>query len=770
MRAGLAGWLCGSLLLVVLPVLPPPWALWSGAFAALAILAGVISSPPLAPGWPRSGHAGVLLFFAAGAALLALSLGGLRGHALLRAQLPAACNRADIQLQGVIDSLPVRVDAGGGHSRQRFLFRVDSLHPARCGGPRRVRLSYYGDAILAQGQRWRFDTHLRRSWGLANPGSFNAQAWYVASGVHASGSVRGNGELLRPARSGGIGALRRDISAAIESAVRSPPAAAILRALAVGDKGGIDHRLWSLFQAFGANHLLVISGLHIGMVAGLCLLLAQPFAQLLALAGQARIGRCLPPLVTLAGAGAYSALAGFSLPTLRALCMLACIVLARLAGRRGSAPAGLLLAAVLLLADNPEASLGSGFWLSFSAVAALLWQDRWAPRGTLLVRLWRAHLYMALLMAPLGALYFGGASWFSAPANLVLVPAVGWAVAPLALGGCVLWLAGLPGAAACWRLAAWPVQQFVEWGQGIAGDGGMFLHLCPGLPAVALALLAVGLLVLPLRAGLLLLLLPLALPGSPPSMAPELTALDVGQGTAVVFTAGGHSLLYDTGGGSPGGPSLAQSVVLPWLRQRGIRRLDQLVISHADADHSAGADDVLAAVPVARFIAGANVRARRQAEPCLAGQSWAWSPAVRFRLLSPPRAGQRGNDGSCVLLIESPGLRILLAGDASQLQERDIIAYWGDALAADVLLVGHHGSATSTSQAWLNRVAPRVAIIGAGYASRFGHPHPAVLARLHRQGVEVHQNALEGAVSVRAGAPGELRVDAFREHLETWWK
>jgi competence protein ComEC len=306
--------------------------------------------------------------------------------------------------------------------------------------------------------------------------------------------------------------------------------------------------------------------------------------------------------------------------------------------------------------------------------------------------------------------------------------------------------------------------------QAMADQRQLFLSLSPGGLALGLAAVAACVAVLPLSRWQCLLvpvlLLPLLLGRPASGEGPRLDVLDTGQGTAVVFSASGRALLYDTGGGEPGGPNIANSVVLPWLRLSAIHALQTLVISHDDLDHSAGALDILDAMAVEQVLVGESLLPGARA--CRTGLAWQWPGAIRFRVLSPGGA-EAGNEASCVLLIDTPDLRILLAGDIGVAQERELIRYWGPQLRSDVLLVGHHGSATSTSQAWLNHVAPQLAVVTAGYASRFGHPHNDVLARLAGQGISVRETAREGALTIRRGRLGELQVAAHRDGYRPWW-
>ena len=752
MRTWMIGYLLGSLGAALSPWLPPPVPVLGLLCLSLLGLLRTGSVPRLAA-----------------SALAALLVSSLRGDALLADRLSERCNNQPLFVVGQVASLPRITVIGSGETRQRFEFSVDGLGPETCRGPRTLLLSYYGEDTLVPGEHRRFAVKLRRPWGLANPGSFNIQGWYTLSGIDAVGSVSGQG--TRIAADGLDGRylhhrLRQSISRAIDDAGLSASSIAVLKALTVADKSGVDHDLWRLFQQYGISHLLVISGLHVALVAALAFALGRllgAFAQ-----GLSTPGANWPwgEIIALVCAAAYAALAGFSVATSRALIMLTCFLVARMSGRASSGFDSLLLAAFALVLVNPLVLVGSGFWLSFGAVAGLMWLAQWQVKGGRLRAILRPHLFMAALMLPLGTAWFGGSSWVAAPANLVLIPLVGFVVVPLSLLGAGLSMLHSDAAAACWRLAALPLDVLWLPATALAAQSDLFLATSGGPAALALALLAIALLVLPLggrrRMSCLILIVPLLLQRAPPGEQPRLHVLDVGQGTAVVFTAGDQALLYDTGGGDPAGPNIANSVILPWLRYRGISSLETFVISHDDLDHSAGAGDILRDIPVGTLLAGEH--GQRGARPCRTGHAWQWPGMIRFRILAPAGT-EAGNDASCVLQIQAPGMRVLLPGDIGVAQERELIRYWGEQLRSDVLLVGHHGSLTSTSQSWLNHVAPTLAVIGAGYASRFGHPHARVLQRLTDQGIAVHETAREGALTIGP----ELQVHGYRDGFQPWW-
>ena len=395
------------------------------------------------------------------------------------------------------------------------------------------------------------------------------------------------------------------------------------------------------------------------------------------------------------------------------------------------------------------------------------------------------HGFMSLAMLPLGAWWFGGTSVVAGLANLVMVPLVGMVVVPLALLAVVAMFA-LPWAEqSLWRLAAWPLQQVLPVaGQLSEAGGGWFYQQTPGaLADVLLATVGVALVVTPVswpaKSLALLLALPLVLPADfaarfpraeEPAGLTRVTVLDVGQGTSVIVQAGDRTLVYDTGGGDPGGNNMAGSVLLPYLRQRGIGALDTLVISHPDNDHSAGAGTLLAALPTARVYYGLPMPVLGSGRPCRSGQAWRWPGGQRFQFLSPEGAGAgSSNDHSCVLQIEAGGRRLLLAGDVENGRERELVRYWGETLASDWLLVAHHGSRTSSSYALLKAVEPAIAVVSSGYANRFGHPHGDVVDRLRRIGAIVHDTATGGALEYEF-VPGQpVRMTSRRHELRRFW-
>jgi competence protein ComEC len=382
-----------------------------------------------------------------------------------------------------------------------------------------------------------------------------------------------------------------------------------------------------------------------------------------------------------------------------------------------------------------------------------------------------------IALLPLTLLFFQQIAVLSPLANALAIPVVTLAVAPLAVGGLLLpapldgWL---------WQLAAWLQQGLdIALRQMAAWPLAQWHAAAPDALTLALAALGALTLALPwtwrLRAPGLLLLLPLTSnPGTPPAPGEmELWFADVGQGMAVVVRTARHTLLYDTGPQQEPGVDAGNRVLLPLLHSLGVRHLDRVVVSHDDSDHSGGATAIARPHPEADLLTSipAETAARfgfSRHQTCRTGQHWNWD-GVEFRVISPLPGDLPRNDNaaSCVLHVAARGGAALLTGDIDQAQERALHA--ADALPyADVLLVPHHGSKTSSSDALLDTVMPRAAVVQAGYRNAHGHPHPLVVERYTARGIALWRTDLQGALQWRDRAPDT--VVAWREARPNYWK
>jgi competence protein ComEC len=468
----------------------------------------------------------------------------------------------------------------------------------------------------------------------------------------------------------------------------------------------------------------------------------------------------------MAAALAYGWLAGAGVPVQRACLMLAVVLLWRLRFRHLGAFFPLLLALVAVLVFEPLAALLPGFWLSFAAVATLIYCFNARLGGWRPWQAWtRAQWVIAIGLLPV-LLATGLPVSLSAPlANLVAVPWVSLAVLPLALLGTVLLPLGGVGDALLWlaggllewlfRLLALVAQQHPAW-------------VPPVLPGWAWLLVVLGALLVLLPRGVPLrglggvMLLALWVPREPvPFGQVEVWQLDVGQGLAVLLQTRHHTLLYDAGP-ARGESDLGERVVLPTLRKLGVGSLDLMVISHAHADHAGGAAAIQRGLPVRRAIGGEALD-DVQLQPCVSGEQWDWD-GVRFSLWRWAD-GQSSNDRSCVLLIEAQGERLLLAGDMEAAAERAWLAET-EAPRIDWLQAPHHGSRSSSTEAFIRATAARGVLISRGRNNSFGHPHVQVMERYQRHGLAVHDTAVEGALRLVLGRQGE--VEFVRGQRRFW--
>jgi competence protein ComEC len=780
-RGGLAGgaWLLGvGWQLQQADTLPVAWSM--GLVVAALLLVALAASP-------RRTATGLATCCVA-LALAGFALTDLRTSWRLADQLDPALEGRDLVVTGVIAELP-RL----GPTGTRFVFEVESTQLEGrpiAGVPSRLTVGWFhgydGELLLAgppqplvAGDRWQLPLRLKQPHGTMNPHGFDLELWLFEQGLRASGSVRPGAVRLAEGVAHPVERLRQRIRDALVVRVSDPAAAGVLAALAVGDQAAIGREDWELFRLTGVAHLMSISGLHVTMFAWLAALLIGR-----AWRASPRLMLALPAPVAarwggLALAAAYALLAGWGVPAQRTVGMLAVVVILRSIGLRWPQPLVLGAAGLVVVLADPWALLQPGFWLSFVAVGVLIASDAvtgGAPapgwRGTLRAAL-HTQLVATVGLAPLSLIFFQQVSVVGFVANLVAIPLVTLLITPLALLG-MLW-------PPVWTAAAALVQGLMPGLELLAAWPGA-LWTAAAAPAWALvAGLAGGvLLVMPVPWRLRVLGLPLCLPLMLPAVDRpaegrfETVVADIGQGTAVLVRTRRHLLVYDAGPAYSAESDAGARVLLPLLHARGERAVDRLVLSHQDSDHTGGAATLVAGLPVhatsSSLPDGHPLRERLPAHSrCDAGQRWGWD-GVRFEMLHPAAQDHalplKPNALSCVLRVTgADGRRLLLSGDIEAAQEAALVATHGPALAADLLLVPHHGSRTSSTPAFLDAVSPTIAVVQAGYRSRFGHPAPDVVARYRARGIEPVRSDRCGAYTWPAeGAKGICQRQAGRRY------
>ncbi len=758
------------------------WA-WALAAAGLAATAGCSPSP-----------AARLLkevLVKAGCVALGFSWAAWCAQQRLADALPPEWEGRDIAIVGVVAKLPQAYERG-----VRFEFDVERVLTPEAAVPRRIVLSWWGSAaqdgrpatvpVLEPGERWHLTARLKRPRGTANPHAFDYEAWLFERNVRATGYVRPRASRERldamvHAPRYWIERARSAFRARIHASLPGAPYAGVIAALAVGDQRAIPPEQWQIFTRTGVNHLMSISGLHVTMVSGLV------FALVFGLWRRVpRLALALPALKAatagaLAAALAYALLAGFAVPAQRTVYMLAVVACALWLGVIGSASVVLCLALALVVVIDPWAVLAPGFWLSFGAVAVILYvtvgrvgRPHWLA-GWLKVQV----AVTLALIPPLLAL-FQQVSIVSPLANSVAIPVVSLVVAPLALigiaapfdqvlqaahtvmAGCMHvleWLSSLP--EPVWEQRAPPA-----WAVIVAVPALALLLAPRGVPARWLG--TVGL--VPLFA---------VAPAALKAGDLEVVVLDVGQGVAVLVRTANHALLYDAGPPFGPGSDSGSRIIVPFLRAAGVTRLHGMIVSHDDDDHWGGASSVLQALPVDRLLTSLPdldplVVEAGPALRCEAGQRWDWD-GVRFEILHPAAESYgeraiRDNDRSCVLKVDAPGGRVLLPADIERRSEDGLTRNAPHRLRAEVLLAPHQGSRSSSSPDFVHAVAPRIVVFPVGYRNRFGHPHREVLARYEDAGSRIYRTDRDGAIRLSVSVAGGIGVTPYRSTYKRYWQ
>jgi competence protein ComEC len=732
-------------------------------------------------------------------AVLAFAQAGARASHYAQTVLNPALEGRTLQVVGIVANLPQRTEDSA-----RFRFEVESARDsdgARVQLPPQLLLGWYGNRLngsddnvqappadLRPGDRWQLAVRLKAPHGHINPHGFDYELWLWEQGLQATGYVR-NGAKDEPPQWLGhtwahaVERLRQRVRSAIDARVADRAVAGIVAALLVGDQAAIERADWDVFRATGVAHLMAISGLHITGLAWLAALCVGWFWRRSDVWSPRKPWSLWLPAPIAASACAamvalaYAVFTGWGVPAQRTVWMLGVVTLLRVYGLRWPLMQVWLTVCSVVLALDPWALMQAGFWLSFVAVGVLFASGSHAPANTVWAsaqRMWREQWLMSVCLAPLTLLLFHQVSVVGLFANLLAVPWVTLVVTPLCLLGLVLPFA--------WSVAAEALQWLVWLLKACAGVS-WAQWSAPAAPLWAGAAALVGMGVWAMRVPMWLrwfgvaLVLPVLSWQTPRPAhgAFELVAADMGQGHAVLVRTATHSLLYDTGPRYSAETDAGQRVLVPLLRAWG-ERLDRIIISHQDSDHSGGAPAVMAMQPQADVLTSIALEHPLQQlgsmQRCERGQSWVWD-GVRFEVLHPSAADYerklklRPNALSCVLLVTAADTSALLAGDIEAAQEQDLLQS-GQALQADWLLVPHHGSATSSTQAFLEAVDPSVAIVQAGYRNRFGHPRPDVLRRYRDLGVLVVQTPRCGASTWHSEQPKLVQCE--RNQRQRYWQ
>ena len=706
-------------------------------------------------------------------------------------------------VQGYIDELPRQMDRAvqfGFQVTQWKSLQASQNNTENQVFPKRISLLYPSldkAQELLPGRYWEFKVQLKPVRGLKNPYGFDLEQWMYIQNFGAQGKVQKGGakrlEGFHHRFSTYVEWMRLKIRQKIQSSLgKQAQYAGVMSALVIGDQQMIGAEDWQIFAKTGIGHLISISGLHVTMLAGF----AAGIALLLIKSTRLIYWQPAPYLAAFIGfkvAFLYTWLAGFQIPAQRTMMMVGVSSLGLYLGRHLHAFDIWFWALFLVLTCHPWAIYSPGFWLSFGAVAAILFAMPKDQAGAIDIDLlWiqklktslgeavRVQAVVTIALIPLSLFWFYQISLVSPLANAIAIPVVSFLVTPLAMLGAFLpWILGdfcLWCAHAIFSVLMYfiaPLAQ-MEWSS---------IHAAKP-PGWHLVLACIGV-VICIRPGVLLeswlsrfigLLICLSLwlpreylPNHIPYGELEMTVWDIGQGNAVLIKTQSHQLLFDTGPVSFGKFDPAEKVIIPHLRASGIHKIDQLVISHQDADHIGGLGYLLKHFPIQRAMGSIAPDHQVQQlfkknkvllEKCQIGQSWSWDgidfyvwhPQLQMNEVAQYKS-TKPNDMSCVIEARLKHHSIWLTGDIEKNAERLMI----ERLIEDqtelkaiqkrnvILMAPHHGSKTSSTPMLLEYLNPGAAFSQTGYKNRYQHPHPDVVGRYQNQDIKLQDTVQTGA-------------------------
>lgn len=769
-----------------------------------------------------------------------------------------------------------------GKETKRFNFLVSKVNQQQLSQPFIIRLSWQKASLeVTQGQRLYLYVKLKPAHGLANIGTFNYLSWLKAHNIVATGYVinprkkakHGLNDLVKVNSLNsskkvstasknnqlliGTSTIRQQLFDQYQDLTPQHKLTPILLALAFGERSLLNSAHWQVLQATGTSHLIAISGLHVGLLAGSAFFMAMLFFKYLPLTNPRWQGlniRYFAIAISVLSATIYAYLAGFSLPTERALVMLILYWFSRLAGMKFSSKRLILLTLFALLMISPFSLLTASFWLSFYAVAVIfvtLWRFRsWLAKGSSIWRFFKGlfiiQVALTVMLMPVSAFFFQQISLVSLLANMIAVPWMSTVSIPSALLSVLLmplneqlaqWFMMLSLQSLTWLwiyLERLSEQVYAIISLSLAQQ---MLILTFGLVVFVMFYLSPFYWSRRVKQGVFILLISVPILGllglvlkEPHDQSNAISShakhnftpwqvvfFDVGQGLSVLVKRNNHAILYDTGAAYPSGFTLSEAVILPYLQYSAIEQLDKLILSHSDNDHAGGLQSLLDNIIINEVISNdtsifkptvAITTSTKQTstkltitEPtitksprdtlvssntpltaCQPQRSFTWQ-GLRFDILWPLaqssaedsvsggkeiNSGKQKNDDSCVILIsDSQGNKLLLTGDISSKVEQQLLQLYPQ-LNVDILQVPHHGSKTSSSQAFIRQLSPEIAVVSAGYLNRWHMPVAIVSQRYHDGNIQLLNSAELGQVIIIFDEKG-INKQTYVEDLRPFW-
>lgn len=655
---------------------------------------------------------------------------------------------------GVIASLPKQFP-----NKTQFEFLIQTPLKAR------VSLTCYDKCPdFKLGQSWRMCAKMRTPLSYRNPGGFDYPKFLRSKHIVWTGFLKKEGmQLLNEhEQSFDIKWLqwRIGLSNRFEFVGWDVTTRGIVEALTLGLVHRLPQEAWDLFRRTGTTHLMVISGAHIGLVAGLVFkvvhFLWRFFGRLSAWIPAMRMARCVGVCV---GFG-YAFLAGFGVPARRAVWSFSALSLRYCMPIYLTQGQAWRIALWFVLLVEPHVVLQSGFYLSFMAVAILMLASRrfeghWIKTTLLL----QGACLLGLM--PLTLHWFGYASLNGFFANLIAIPWVSFILIPFGLLSLIhpwSFLLTIEHQSVKWLV------DYLTWIDKLAWIN--LTHVFPGVASSFLMLFSLGLLLLiPIR-SLHMIFIFLWLSSWMPARSlmrsgeAEIDVLDVGQGLSVVVKTRHHTLIYDTGMKFYRGSDIGQLVLVPYLKKLGLYQVDKVVISHSDLDHRGGLESLQRAFQVNDLLVGNPRYYRTSAHGCHEAMPWVWDGVV-FEFLPVKASFSKTNNHSCILKISHDNASILLTGDIEYATEHYLVEQYASKLRSSVLLVPHHGSKTSSSSLFLESVSPQWAVVSYGADNRYHFPHQAAMLRYFERKIPVYSTQDYGLIKIQLSDTATLKRSSW---------
>jgi competence protein ComEC len=698
-----------------------------------------------------------------------------------------------LTVQGTIAQVPYK------SKNIKLLFRIDTINGKPLNSTILARLSWQdANHRIAHDQRWSLLVKLKPATGLANPFGFSYQTWLRANGIHATGYIKNidDNVLLHKSCSWRQSFYDRFIKLIPQSQVAS-----VVLALSLGNRGGINQEQWDVFRQTGTQHLIAISGLHIGLVMMFSTLVFSKMPRFIFLHNRKKsqtntlVNRLnLNVLALLFGvvcAACYAYLAGFSIPTQRALIMISCLFCFRFVSLYLTSLQSVLIAAFLVILIMPLSILSISFWLSFYAVVVIifyLWKFdsskalekacfiKRLASGT--IKLAKLQLCLTLLMFPISillnqTLYFSGIL-----ANMIAIPIISLLVMPVILLSMLASIIFPRLTELLLSFAQWILELLWHYLSTLATHtelqfsiSASYFFWCLILGIVLWVLFKF---VNNAKGYLTLILL---VSGS--NYAHHFRGdtewrtqiLDVGQGLAIVVEHQGKTLLYDTGPRFKSGFNTGEAVVIPYLQGTNQPSIDLLVLSHLDNDHAGSIEPITNKLSVRNFLG--NGRYFSSVNACTSGKSVSFGH-LSIDVLWPDSSilavvGKK-NDESCVLKISDSQHSVLLTGDISaKIEQKLVQKYQGTVmLKSDVLIAPHHGSKTSSTKLFIDSVNPEFVVFSTGKYNRWKMPNEQVTERYKQKKITTFNTAESGMITLEFFSAG-ININQYRQNTWPFW-